>query len=168
MIRLKPVIPILTRGATLGALTGLVVSAAYAGVLIAFFLATILWGAITTAPTQPADAAMMLLVGPASAGFMFICAGFIGVLPGTILGLVIGVLISLAVGLLRSRLSPGGAAVVGVIISGAVVGLIHLFLLSADSDPTLREYLLLTILPGLLCLGAGGWVGWKLQKSTLK
>lgn len=161
----KPLTSLLTRGATLGALTGLVVSAAYAGLLIAFFLATILWGAITTAPTQPGDAAMMLLVGPASAGFMFICASFIGLLPGTILGLVIGVLISLAVGLLGSRLNPGGAAAVGVIISGAVVGLIHLFLLSADSDPTLREYLFLTILPGFLCLGAGGWVGWKLQKS---
>jgi hypothetical protein len=150
----------------LGALTGLGVSAAYALLLIAVFLGMMIFGAVTTAPTHPGDAAIMLLVGPASAGFMLICASFIGMLPGTILGLLIGSLISLPVGLLRSRLSPGSAAVVGVTTAAIVVGLIHLFLLSSDPDPTVREYLLLTILPGLLCIGAGGWVGWKLRKMS--
>lgn len=158
---------IIVRGAVLGAATGLSVSAAYAGLLIAFFLLAMLWGVITTAPSQPGDAAMMLLVGPASAGFMFICAGFIGVLPGTLLGAIIGLLISLPVGLLRARLSSGGAAVIGGLVAALVVALIHIFLLSADSDPTLREYLLLTIIPGFLCIGAGGWVGWKLQRGFL-
>jgi hypothetical protein len=149
-----------------GALTGLGVSAAYAGLLIAFFLAAVFWGAVTTASSQPGEAAMMLLVGPASAGFMVICASFIGLLPGTILGLLIGLLISLPVGRLRSRLTTGGAAMVGILVSAGVVALIHLLLLGADPNPTLREYLFLTILPGLLCIGAGGWVGWKLQKSV--
>jgi hypothetical protein len=99
---------------------------------------------------------------------MFICASFIGLLPGTILGLVIGVLISLGVGLLRSYLSARGAGIVGALISGVVVGLIHLFLIASEPDPTVREYLFLTILPGLLCIMAGGWVGWKLQKSAIK
>ncbi len=156
---------IIVRGAVLGAATGLSVSAAYAGLLIAFFLVAMLWGAITTAPSRPEDAAMMLLVGPASAGFMFICAGFIGILPGILLGTIIGLLISLPVGLLRARLSDGGAAVIGGLVAAAVVALIHVFLLNADPDPTLREYLLLTIIPGVLCIGAGGWVGWKLQKG---
>jgi hypothetical protein len=163
----KPLAPIITRGAILGALTGFGVSAAYAGMLIAFFMTIVLYGAITTVFTNPDDAAIMLLVGPASAGFMFICAGLIGVLPGTILGLLIGLLISLPVGLLRSRLTAGGAAVIGVLISAGVVALIHLFLFWSDPNPTWREYLLLTILPGLLCIAAGGWVGWKLQRSTL-
>jgi hypothetical protein len=48
-----------------------------------------------------------------------------------------------------------------------VVILIHILLLSYDPDPTLREYLLLTILPGVLCMAAGGWVGWRLQNSIL-
>lgn len=155
------------RGAILGGLTGFGVSALYAVLLIGFFLATMFYGALSTLPTHPDDAAMMLLVGPASAGFMFICASFIGVLPGTILGAVIGVLISLPVGLLRSRLSPGGAVVVGVLVSMGVVLLIHILFLSYDPDPTLREYLLLTILPGIFCIAAGGWVGWKLQRSIL-
>ncbi len=158
-------ISIIVRGAILGAATGLGVAAAYAGLLITFFLAMILWGAITTAPSQPEDAVMMLLVGPASAGFMFICAAFIGLLPGMLLGLVIGVLISLPVGLFHAHLSAGGAVVVGLLVSAAVVALIHLLLLSYDPDPILREYLLLTILPGLLCITAGGWVGWMLKKS---
>ena len=104
---------IITRGAILGALTGFGVSAAYAGLLIAFFLLMMLFGAITSVSTNPDDSAMMLLVGPASAGFMFICAGFIGVLPGTILGLVIGLLISLPVALLHPRLTNRSAAMVG-------------------------------------------------------
>lgn len=150
----------------MGALTGLGVSAAYVVLLIDFFLGIMFFGTATTAPTHPGDAAMMLLVGPASAGFMLICASFIGVLPGTILGLLIGLLISLPVGLLRSHLSPGDAATVGALVSAVVVGLIHLFLISSDPDPMLREYLLLTILPGLLCIAAGGWVGWKLRKMS--
>jgi len=150
----------------LGALTGLSVSAAYAGLLIAFFLLVMLWGAVTTAPSQPGDAAMMLLVGPASAGFMFICAGFIGILPGIPLGAIIGLLISLPVELLGARLSAGGAAVIGVLVAALVVALIHVLLINADPDPTLREYLLLTIIPGFLCIGAGGWVGWKLWKGS--
>ncbi len=166
MTNSKTFTPLLARGAILGALTGLGVSAAYAGLLIAFFLAMILWGAITSAPTQPRDAAMLLLVGPASAGFMFICAAFIGLLPGTVLGLLIGVLISLPLGLLRSRLSSGGAVGLGVLVSAGVVIIIHVLLLGADPDPTLREYLLLTIIPGLLCIAAGGWVGWKLHTSS--
>jgi hypothetical protein len=158
---------ILARGAILGALTGFSVSALYAVLLIGFFLAMSFFGALVALPTHPNDAAMMLLVGPASAGFMFICASFIGVLPGTILGTVIGLLISLPVGLLRSRLTPGGAAVVGVLVSTGIIVLIHGLLLSYDPDPTLREYLLLTILPGVLCMAAGGWVGWRLQNSIL-
>lgn len=161
----KPLTSILARGAVLGALTGFGVSALYALLLIGFFLAVMFYGAISTLPTHPDDAAMMLLVGPASASFMFICASFLGVLPGTILGTVIGLLISLPVGLLRSRLTPGGAAVVGVLVSAGVVVLIHGLLLSYDPDPTLREYLLLTILPGVLCTTVGGWVGWRLQNS---
>jgi hypothetical protein len=157
---------IITRGAILGALTGLSVSAAYAGLLITFFRMTMLWGAITTASRQPSDAAIMLLVGPASAGFMFICAGFIGVLPGTILGAIIGVLISLAVGLLGPRLTPASAAGVGVIISAGVVILIHVLLIAGDANPTWQEYLLITIIPGLLCTVAGGWVGWKLHRKV--
>lgn len=161
----KPLTSILARGAILGALTGFGVSVLYTVLLIGFFLAVMFYGAISTLPTHPDDAAMMLLVGPASAGFMFICASFIGVLPGTILGTVIGLLISLPVGLLRSHLSPLGAAGVGGLVSTGVVILIHIFLLSYDPDPTLREYLLLTILPGVLCMAAGGWVGWRLQNS---
>jgi hypothetical protein len=156
---------ILARGAILGALTGFGISALYAVLLIGFFLAMSFFGALAALPTHPNDATMMLLVGPASAGFMFICASFIGVLPGTILGMVIGLLISLPVGLLRSRLSPLGAAGVGGLVSTGVVILIHIFLLSYDPDPTLREYLLLTLLPGVLCIAAGGWVGWRLRNS---
>jgi hypothetical protein len=133
--------------------------------LIAFFMTIMLYGAITTVFTNPDDAAIMLLVGPASAGFMFICASFIGVLPGTILGLLIGLLISLPVGLLHAHLTQVSAAIVGALVSAGVVVLIHILLIRADSNPTLREYLLLTILPGLLCIAAGGWVGWKLQKN---
>jgi len=165
MIDSKSLTRTLTRGAILGALTGLGVSAAYAGLLIAFFLLMMFYGAITSVSTNPDDAAMLLLVGPASAGFMFICAGFIGVLPGTILGLVIGLLISLPVALLHPRLTNGSAAVVGVVVSAGVVLLIHIFLISSDPNPTVREYLFLTILPGLLCIVAGGWVGWKLRRS---
>lgn len=163
----KPLTSILARGAVLGALTGFGASALYAVLLIGFFLVMSFFGALATLPTHHDDAAMMLLVGPASAGFMFICASFIGVLPGTILGMVIGLLISLSVGLLRSRLTPGGAAIVGVLVSIGMVILIHGLLLSYDPDPTLREYLLLTILPGVLCIVAGGWVGWRLQRSIL-
>lgn len=155
---------ILTRGLILGALTGFAVSALYSLLLIGFFLAAMFFGALSALPTHPDDAAMMLLVGPASAGFMFICASFIGVLPGTLLGTMIGLLISLPVGLLRSRLTPVTASVAGVLVSAGVVALIHVFLLNYDPDPTLREYLLLTILPGVLCIIAGGWVGWKLHK----
>lgn len=157
---------IITRGALLGALTGLSVSTAYAGLLIAFFLLMMLWGAVTTAPNQPGDAAMMLLVGPASAGFMFICAGFIGILPGILLGTIIGLLISLPVGLFGPRLTAIGAVMTGGLVSAGVVALIHILLINADPDPTLREYLLLTIIPGFLCIGAGGWVGWKLWKGS--
>jgi hypothetical protein len=96
---------------------------------------------------------------------MFICAGFIGVLPGMVLGLAIGALISLPVALLQPRLTGWSAAVLGTIVSAGVVVLIHLFLIGSDPDPTVQEYLLLTILPGLLCIGAGGWVGWKLNRS---
>jgi hypothetical protein len=154
----------LTRGLIVGALTGLGVSALYSLLLIGFFLVTMLYGALSTLPAHPDDAAIMLLVGPAAAGFMFICASFIGVLPGTLLGAVIGLLISLPVGRLHSRLTPLTAAGVGMLVSAGVVVLIHLFLLSYDPDPTLREYLLLTILPGILCIGAGGWVGWRLYR----
>jgi hypothetical protein len=158
-----PLTSILARGAVLGALTGFGISALYALLLIGFFLAMSFVGALAALPTHPNDAAIMLLVGPASAGFMFICASFIGVLPGTILGTVIGLLISLPLGLLRSRLTHGGAALVGVLVSAGVVWLIHFFLLSSDPNPTLQEYLLLTILPGVLCVAAGGWVGWRLH-----
>lgn len=154
----------IARGAILGALTGFGVSALYALLLIGFFLAAMFFGALSALPTHPDDAAMMLFVGPASAGFMFICASFIGVLPGTLLGTVIGLLISLPVGWLRTRLTPVTAAGVGVLVSAGVVALIHVFLLSYDPDPTLREYLLLTILPGVLCIAAGGWAGWKLHQ----
>jgi hypothetical protein len=156
---------IIVRGAILGALTGLSLAATYTGLLIAFFLAMTLFGAASTAPTNPGDAGMLLLIGPATAGFMFICAGFIGVLPGMVLGLAIGALISLPVALLRPRLKGWSAAVLGSIVSAGVVVLIHLFLIGSDPDPTVQEYLLLTILPGLLCIGAGGWVGWKLNRS---
>lgn len=50
----------------------------------------------------------------------------------------------------------------GTAISGVVVLFIHAFLFWPDSDPTLREYLLMTIIPGLLCILAGGWVGWRI------
>ena len=155
---------ILTRGLIVGALTGFGVSALYSLLLIGLFLAVIFFGALSALPTHPGDTAMMLFIGPASAGFMLICASFIGVLPGIILGAVIGLLISLPVGLLRSRLTPLTAAGVGVLVSAGVVALIHVFMLNYDPDPTLREYLLLTILPGVFCIGAGGWVGWKLHK----
>ena len=168
MTHSKPLIPILRRGAILGALTGLGVSAVYAGLLIAFFLLMVLYGAISSASTNPSDAAMMLLVGPASAGFMLLCAGFIGVLPGTILGLVIGLLISLPLALLHPHLSNGGAAVVGAVVSAGVVILIHIFLIRSDPNPTVQEYLFLTILPSPLCIAAGGWVGWKLHRSIEK
>lgn len=158
----------LRHGLIVGALTGLGVSVLYTLLLIGFFLVTMFYGALSTLPTHPDDAAIMLLVGPASAGFMLICASFIGVLPGTLLGTVIGLLISLLVGWLHSRLTPITAAGVGVLVSAGVVALIHLFLLSYDPDPTLREYLLLTILPGVLCIGAGGWVGWKLHMDKAK
>jgi hypothetical protein len=154
------------RGALLGALTGLAVSTIYAVFLITFFLATMLYGAVTTAPSQPEDAAVMLLIGPASAGIMFICAGFIGILPGTILGTLLGFLISLPVTLLQQYLSRWGAAVLGSAISAGVIGAIHFLLLWYDPDPTLREYLLMTILPGLLCIVAGGWVGWRLYRDV--
>lgn len=160
-------IALLRRGTALGAATGLAVSLGYSTLLIIFFLVSALYGVLTTAPTRPEDSAMLLLVGPAAAGIMFMCAGFIGVLPGTLLGAVIGLLISLPLGLARSRLNPGGAAAVGVAVAGLVVGLIHLFLLNADPNPTVREYLFLTILPGALCIGAGGWVGWKLHKMVI-
>jgi hypothetical protein len=162
-----PAAKLFVRGALLGALTGLAVSTAYATLLIAFFLLTMLYGALTTAPSQPQDAAIMLLIGPASAGIMFICAGFIGILPGTLLGTVLGFLISLPLALLRPYLSRWGAAGLGAVIAAAVVGAIHLFLLWYDPNPSLREYLLQTILPGLLCIIAGGWVGWRLFLDAL-
>ncbi|MCK6624265.1 MAG: hypothetical protein L6R45_03705 [Anaerolineae bacterium] len=152
----------LWRGAALGAVTGLTVSMGYTVLLIAFFLVSMFYGALNIAPKHPEDAAMMLLVGPASAGFMFICAGFIGILPGILLGTIIGLLISLPVGLFGPRLSGAGAAIIGGVVSVVVVALIHVLLINADPDPTLREYLLPTIIPGFLCIGAGSWVGWKL------
>ncbi len=158
---------IIIHGAILGALTGLGLAAAYACLLIAIFLIMTLFGAATTAPTNPGDAGMLLLIGPATAGFMFICATFIGLLPGMVLGLVIGTLISLPVALLRQRLTGWNAAIWGLVISAGVVVLIHLLLIGSDPNPTVQEYLLLTILPGLLCIGAGGWVGWKLQKWVM-
>lgn len=158
-------ISLLRRGAALGAATGLAVSLGYSTLLIIFFLGSALYGALTTASTRPEDSAVMLVIGPAAAGFMFICAGFIGVLPGILLGAIIGVLISLPIGWWRAQLNPPGAALVGVAVAGLVVGLIHLFLLRADPDPTVREYLFLTILPGGLCIIAGGWVGWKLHQG---
>lgn len=157
---------LLRRGAALGAATGLTVSLGYSALLIAFFLGSAVYGALTTAPTRPEDSAVMLLIGPAAAGFMFICAGFIGILPGILLGSVIGLAISLPIGWWRAQLNPPGAALVGVAVAGLMVGLIHLFLLKADPDPTVREYLFLTILPGVLCIGAGGWVGWKLHQMV--
>ncbi len=160
-------ISLLRRGAALGAATGLAVSLGYTVLLIAFFLVSAIYGALTSAPSRPEDSALMLLVGPAAAGFMFMCAGFIGVLPGTLLGAVIGLLISLPLGLARSRLTPRGAAAVGVAVAGLAAGLINFYLISFDSSPTLQEYLFLTILPGVLCTGAGGWVGWKLQKMVI-
>ncbi len=159
-------ISLLRRGAALGAVTGLTVSLGYTLLLITIFLVSALYGALTTAPSRPEDSAVMLLVGPAMAGFMFICAGFIGILPGILLGAVIGLVISLPLGLARSHLNSTGATIVGVTIAALVVGLIHLFLLKADPDPTLREYLLLTILPGGLCIIAGGWVGRKLHQAV--
>lgn len=160
-------ISLLRRGAALGAATGLAVSLGYSTLLIIFFLVSALYGALTTAPTRPEDSAMLLLVGPAAAGFMFMCAGLIGVLPGILLGAVIGLLISLPIGWWRAQLNPTSAGVVGVVVAAVVVGLIHVFLLRADPDPTVREYLFLTILPGVLCIGAGGWVGWKLYKIVI-
>jgi hypothetical protein len=148
----------------LGLLTGVAVSALYSLALIGFFTVSALAGALVTAPSNPQDAAMMALVAPASAGLMLICANFIGLLPGAILGLLIGALIGLSVGLLRRYLTPARAAGVGVVVSAGVVVIIHVLLLQADPDPTVGEYLLLTIIPGLLCSIAGGWVGWKLYQ----
>ncbi len=156
----------LGRGARLGLLTGLAVSGLYALALIGFFTVSVLAGAMATAPTHPEDAAMMAVVAPAIAGFMLICANFIGLLPGAILGLLIGALIGLAVGVLRRHLTPISAAGVGLIVSGGMVVIIHILLLQADTNPSIREYLLMTIIPGMLCSAAGGWVGWKLYRSS--
>ncbi len=150
---------LLRRGAGLGLLAGLAVASAY----IVLFVSGTTVLMLSASPAHPEDKLVQLAITPAITGLMLVCGSFLGLAPGGLLGLLIGTLIGLA--LSPRRLSGPAAAVVGFVIAAGVVGLLHLLLLRADPNPTLKEYLWLTIVPGLLCSAAGGWVGWRLNRD---
>lgn len=152
------------RGALLGLLAGLALAGGYVAFFAMGLLAAMGWGALTAA--KPADSAIMLLIAPASAALVLLCGSLLGLLPGALGGALSGALIGAAVAAGRRWLSPGRAAVLGALIAALLGLLLHLLALWYDPDPTVREYLLSTIIPSLLAVGAGGWVGWRLYRAV--
>ena len=156
------------RGALLGLLVGLMTAGGYI-VAFSFGFMALAWGAaLAGLPNRPADSAMLTLIAPAAGGLMLLCGGLLGLPPGAALGAIFGAVIGAAVGLGRRWLSPATAAALGAVITTALVALLHLWLLATDPDPTLREYIFLTIIPGLLAICAGGFVGWRLMAGEQK
>lgn len=154
------------RGAFLGLLTGLVTVAAYVSLLAVAFILFSWLAAMMGAFSRPTDSAALTLIAPVFAGLVMLCGGLMGVLPGALLGALFGAVIGAGVAVTRRWLSPGRAVLLGAALTAGLVVLVHGWLISRDPDPTLREYVFLAIIPGLLAICAGGWLGWWLWKTA--
>lgn len=150
------------RGALLGLLAGLTMVAVYVSLLGFGFIAFSWLAAMIGIVSHPTDSAALMLIAPTFGGLVMVCGGLIGLLPGALLGTICGAIIGAAVAATRPWLSPGRGALLGLIITAALVLLAHLWLISRDPNPTLRAYLFFATIPGLLAIGAGGWLGWRL------
>ena len=107
---------IVLRGALLGACTGAVLAGAYAAV------APLIFGALLAFTNGAMGGPLDPLIG---AAVFSICAGpfgfVLGILPGTILGALAGLVIGIDLALLRDRVSPAGAAWIGLLVAGVIV-----------------------------------------------
>lgn len=153
---------LMRRGALLGLLTGLILAGSYVALFAMGLMAVMAWGALTAA--KFADSAVMLLIAPASAALVLLCGNLLGLPPGALGGALSGAIIGAAVAAGRRWLSPGRAALLGAFIAALLTLVLHLLAFWYDPDPTVQEYLLSTIIPGLLAVGAGAWVGWRLYR----
>ena len=163
MRRISKPLPLIGRGALLGAASGGVLSVAYTAAVIP------LAGLLLVFTNIPGGKVFDALIG---AGVFAICAWpfamALGILPGIILGVIGGMLIGLIVAPFRDNLSSRGAALIGLIVAAAIVVSGHLVLGRGLIDPNrvgfvkYLPYLFWLAGPGLLILSGLTWVGWTL------
>ena len=155
---------IVLRGALLGAFAGAVLAGAYAAVapLITGALLAFTSGA-TGGPLDPLIGAAVFAMCSGPFGFL------LGILPGTLLGALAGLVIGSLLALLRDRVSPAGAAWIGLLVAGVIVVAANLGLGPDMIEPQrpgfgrYLPYLFWIVGPSLLVLGGLPWVGWALR-----
>ena len=155
------------RGALLGASAGAVLAGAYAAV------APFVFGAVLAFTNGGQGGMLDPLIGAAVFG---ICSGpfafVLGILPGTLLGALGGLVIGLLMAPLRTRVSPAGAALIGLLVAVVIVVGANLGMGPDMIEPQrsgfgrYMPYLFWIAGPSLLVLAGLPWVGWALQRDV--
>ena len=157
---------IVLRGALLGACAGAVLAGAYAAV------APLIFGALLAFTSGATGGPLDPLIGAAVFG---ICSGpfgfVLGILPGTLLGALAGLVIGFLLALLRDRVSPAGAAWIGLLVASVIVVVANLGMGPAMIEPQrlgfgrYMPYIFWIAGPSLLVLAGLPWVGWALRQE---
>ena len=160
----KQTISVLRRGVFLGARAGAALSIAYTATAIPML------GILLVVTNIPSGKVFDALIG---AWMLPICAWpfavLMGILPGSVLGAIGGLLIGLIVLPIRTRVTQGGAAIIGLIVAIGMVGSVHALMypgiiggIPSKGVFKYLPYLFWVAFPSVLVLTGLTWVGWKL------
>lgn len=148
-------------GLRLGALTGGILAASYATLVI---LGMAIYAIATADPSSQASLTFTVLTLMFISGIM---AAIAGVLPATILAMLAGAIIGAVLARLQQALSTTTSALAGVVVCLLLAIPVHLLVRSAV--PTLAGgtgYWLWLGVPSLIYLAIGGWVGRRLYREV--
>lgn len=146
----------LARGAVLGAIVGLVLSAIYGGGVM---IALLVMAARPSPGTPAGDYAVQLAILPVTLTFAMFCIILIGLIPASLIGAALGTVISALMGPIRPYLSGPRGGGLGVLVALGFALLFHWLLPWAAAGET-RFYWLYQGGPSLGCILGGGWIGW--------
>jgi hypothetical protein len=152
----------IARGAVVGGIVGLSLSALYAA------LALVVWTLYLLATNLEGTRLGPAVIG---AGILSVCgwalAFGVGVVPGTLIGVLIGLGTGLVLAAFR-RTSPGAGALIGLIVGALVVAAINAGLARAMLTDTraVALYWLWIGFPSIVTLAGSALIGWRLARST--
>jgi hypothetical protein len=148
------------RGAILGILVGPCTWLIYVGLFIIIWFGGATYQAIFYARGE--QLVEYFIFGPLTV-ITLAGIGVIGLLPGMVLGLITGTLVSLLIDVLHQHLNIWSSVILGAGVSVSMILLISWFLLAPDLKASYNfDFWMLLILPSLLYIAAGSWMGWKL------
>jgi hypothetical protein len=151
----------IARGAIMGGLVGLSLSAIYAA------LALVVWAIYLLATNLEGDRLGATVIGT---GILSVCgwvfAFGVGVVPGTLLGALIGLVAGLALAT-RKRTSPAAGACIGTLVGAIAVAAVNAGVSRAmlTDSRSIGLYWLWIGIPSILTLAGSAFIGWRLAKT---